>query len=48
MKIKKYDNGSYSYYSERLERQHNIPSELGAYIIALQTEVKELKDTKNK
>ncbi len=43
IKIKKYSNGSYSYWSKTLKREHNIPSELAKGILELQWEVRKLK-----
>jgi len=42
IKIKNdYGNGSFSYYSERFKREHNITPELGWAILKLQKENRE-------
>ncbi len=46
IKIKKYSNGSYSYWSERLKREHNIPSELAMEILKLQEKLREKTKSK--
>lgn len=40
IEIKSYTNGSYSYYSEKLKKHINIPSELALMILELQKTVK--------
>ncbi len=49
IKIKNdYGNGSYSYFSERFQRQLNIRPELGAAILKLQRKVREMTTEINK
>ena len=44
IELKKYSNGTYSYYSERAKAHRNIPSELAEQIMELKEQVERWYD----
>jgi len=44
IKIKKYSNGSYSFWSEKRKRHENIPSDLAERVQTLQTDFRIMLD----